>query len=415
MRTLARGQFSRRQVLGSATAVAAAAIVGRAAPALSSTAQIDIVHLFSGETHPMQKVINAFNAKQSGVNAISRQEGTTYEAITQKAMTGIAAGKPPALMTTGWKLASFAKRTLGAQDINKIYGARASEIVSNYPESILKLVAVDGALVGVPWAMSTPVLYINMDLWRQAGLDPDNLPTTVEALYPAARQLQDRTGKAGLIYEVNEWLPQAFIQNAGGDVLDAEGRPVMDSDAAVHAITRFIEPKQKGFWQPVGISEMVTAFQSGAIGVMASSSARQSGVRAQAKFDLKLIEMPGIEGHKRRMNSGGNFLAVYARDKEQQQAALEFLKFCGTPEAITIWSETGYLNTSVHKLPVPPGQEASYKQLAGGLTAETIWPGARGFEALKAHIDWISRIVNEAVSVRDGLRGSKEAVAKLIA
>jgi multiple sugar transport system substrate-binding protein len=106
---------------------------------------------------------------------------------------------------------------------------------------------------------------------------------------------------------------------------------------------------------------------------------------------------------------------VLARAKDQQEAALEFLKFCATPEAMSLWLKTGYLNTTRHKLPIPAGQEPAYAQLADGLTAETIWPGPRGLEALKVHIDWISRIVNRSVTVGDGLKGSKEAVTKLIA
>ena len=51
----------------------------------------------------------------------------------------------------------------------------------------------------------------------------------------------------------------------------------------------------------------------------------------------------------------------------------------------------------------------------GGLTSETIWPGARGLEVLTVHIDWISKIVNGAVSVPDGLRGDRAAIEKLIA
>jgi len=42
------------------------------------------------------------------------------------------------------------------------------------------------------------------------------------------------------------------------------------------------------------ISEMIASFQAGAIGVMASSSARQSGVRQAASFDLRLLQMPGL-------------------------------------------------------------------------------------------------------------------------
>jgi len=396
------------------TALALPAILVAGA-ARSADARIDFVHLFSGADHPVQKVIAAFNAKKTGVTVVSRQEGTTYEAITTKAMAGIAAGRPPAIMTTGWKLADFARKTLGAQDLAAIYGAeRTAGLMANFKPGLKEICTIGGTLIGVPWAMSTPVLYVNMSLWKQAGLDPAQVPDTVEALYPLAKQLQDRTGKQGLIYEVNEWLPQTFIQNAGGDVITADGRPAMDSAAAIAGIEAFVAPKRQGIWNVLSISEMVTGFQAGAIGVMASSSARQSVVREQARFELALFQMPGLAGHPRRMNSGGNFLAVYATNREQQDAAYSFFEHVASAEGFRPWLATGYMNVTVHDLP-SQGNEAAHAQLAGGLTSETIWPGARGLEALQAHIEWISRIVNGAVTVPEGLRGSRQAVERLIA
>jgi multiple sugar transport system substrate-binding protein len=410
--TIANRLMGRRVALKTAGG-AAAAVLTASQPARSANASIDIVHFFSGADHPMELVIKAFNAKNLGVTAVSRQEGTTYEAITQKAMAGIAAGRPPAVMTTGWKLAAFAKNTLGAQDIRQ-FGADGNAILANYKESAVKLVTIDGSVMGIPWALSTPVLYVNLEHWKAAGLDPAVMPETIEDLYAKLAQLQQKTGKSALAYEINEWEPQAFIQNAGGDVLDANGKPVMDSAAAVYGMQKFVEARLKNLWKPIGLSEMLTAFQAGALGAMVSSSARLSGIKAQAAFEIKLAKMPGLEGRPRRMNSGGNFLSILARNKEQQAAALQFLKFCATAEAMKLWLGTGYLNTTKHELPIPAGQEAAYAQLADGLTPETVWPGARGLEALKAHIDWISRIVNGSVSVPDGLKGSKEAVAKLL-
>ena len=406
--------FGRRGALRLAGGGATAAVLVGSGPARSANASIDIVHFFSGADHPMELVIKAFNQKNLGITAVSRQEGTTYEAITQKAMAGMAAGRPPAVMTTGWKLASFAKHTLGAQDI-RTAGAEGNAILENYKPDVIKMVTVDGAVMGIPWALSTPVLYINMDHWKAAGLDPAAIPTTVEDLYAKLAVLQQKTGKSALAYEVNEWEPQAFIQNAGGDVLDANGKPVMDSPAAVYGMQKFVEAKTRGLWKPIGLGEMLTAFQAGALGAVVTSSARLSGIKAQSAFEIKLAKMPGLEGKPRRMNSGGNFLAILARNKEQQAAALQFLKFCATPEAMKLWLATGYLNTTKHDLPMPPGQEAAYAQLADGLTPETVWPGARGLEALKVHIDWISRIVNGSAPVAEGLKSSKDAVAKLLA
>ena len=109
------------------------------------------------------------------------------------------------------------------------FGADGTAIMDNYKESVVKLVTIEGTVVGIPWALSTPVLYINMDHWKAAGLDPAVIPNTVEDLYAKLAQMQQKTNKAALGYEVNEWEPQAFIQNAGGDVLDANGKPVMDT------------------------------------------------------------------------------------------------------------------------------------------------------------------------------------------
>src|SRR3984893_4314937 len=112
----------------------------------------------------------------------------------------------------------------------------------------------------------------------------------MEELYPMVRQLQERTGKQGLCYEVNEWLPQSFIQNAGGDGVAAEEKPVMDSPAAVKVIEAFVQPRRDNLWRVMTIPEMLAAFQAGAIGVMASSPAPQSGVRPEGKFELGRIQ-----------------------------------------------------------------------------------------------------------------------------
>ena len=408
-------RVSRRRFTLTASAVLAApALLPR--ESLGADLKIDFVHLWSGADHPVQKVIAGFNAKNTGVTVVSRQDGTTYETITQKAMSSIAAGRGPAVMTTGWKLGDFARKTLGAQDFRQIFGPERTEaLLAKFRPQVRPLASVGGVPIGLPWSMSTPVLYINQALWTAAGLDPQAEPKTVEELYPMVRQLQERTGKQGLIYEVNEWLPQAFIQNAGGDVIDGDGKPVMDSAAAIKGIEAFVQPKRDNLWKPMTISEMVASFQSGAIGVMASSSARQSGVRQAASFDLRLLQMPGLAGHPRRMNSGGNFLAVYSKVKEQQEGAYKFMEYIASKEGFELWLATGYLNVTTNDIPVRPGNEAAHAQMEGGLTSETIWPGARGLEALTVHIDWITKIVNGAVSVPDGLRGSREAVEKLIA
>ena len=79
---MSRTVSRRRLTLATAAAAAAPALLPRAS--LGADARIDFVHLWSGADHPVQKVIEAFNAKGTGVTVISRQDGTTYETITQR-------------------------------------------------------------------------------------------------------------------------------------------------------------------------------------------------------------------------------------------------------------------------------------------------------------------------------------------
>jgi hypothetical protein len=74
---------SRRCFTFAAAALAAPVVLPRAS--LGDDVKVDLVHTFSGADHPVQRVIRAFNDKASGVTVVSRQDGTTYEAITQKA------------------------------------------------------------------------------------------------------------------------------------------------------------------------------------------------------------------------------------------------------------------------------------------------------------------------------------------
>ena len=207
---------------------------------LGNDVKVDLVHLFSGAEHPIQKVIKAFNDKGTGVTVVSRQDGTTYETITQKAMSAIAAGRGPAMMTTGWKLGDFARKTLGAQDFRQIFGAdRTEALLAKFRPQVRPLAAIGGVPIGLPWSMSTPVLYINQSLWTAAGLDPRPSPRPSKNSIPWCASSRRRPASRASATR-SRWLPQAFIQNAGGDVIDADGKPVMDSAAAVKGIEAFV-------------------------------------------------------------------------------------------------------------------------------------------------------------------------------
>lgn len=411
-------EISRRGLLAGSAALAATFSIGTR-PALSSDATIEISSIW-GPDKPFQKVVDAFNALQTGVTVTNRFDGD-YETATAKALAGIAAGKPPAMMTTGWKFGYYARRTLGARDLFEIDSARAEAIMANFVPSLKPLVTIDDAVIGLPWAMSTPITFINSALWQEAGLD-DNLPEYPDTdwLYDAARALdaalkgKHGTYRSALALSNNEWTSQSFIQNAGGFIIDPDGKLALNSPEAVRGMELFCQPAHEGLWIPVSGKEQDAAFESGALAICTTSSTRAASFPFGAAKAIT-ARFPGIPGQERRMNSGGNFLAVYARNDEQAKASLAFLDFCASAEGQKIWSEVGYLNTSVHDIPlINDFMKPAAGQLQDGLTAETIWPGKRGLEGQAIWRKWVSRMLLKEVDVAAGLGGAHDELATVL-
>jgi multiple sugar transport system substrate-binding protein len=281
--------LSRRHFTMAAAALAAPALLPRIA--LASDVQIDLMHPFPGADHPIQRLIKAFNGKGNGVTVSGRRDGTTYEAITRKAMASIAAGRGPALMVTGWKLGDFAHRILGAHDFREIFGAgRTDALLARFRPTVRPFGYVDGVPIGLPWSMSAAALATN----------PALAPSTVEQLYPLLRRLQDRPDDQVVCQQAVEWRPRALLKNASGAVIEVDGKPMRDGPAAA--------PRRADTsWNAMTLPRLLMSGFAG---------------RDRAAFD-------------------GNFLAVYSKVKEQQEGAYRFMDFATSREGFAIWRASG--------------------------------------------------------------------------
>ncbi|WP_428924852.1 extracellular solute-binding protein [Marinibacterium sp. SX1] len=407
--------LTRRQALAGMTGLTAATILPRRALAADVTVTVSSPW---GADRPFQQVVDAFNAKGTGVQVVNRMDGN-YQEMATKALASIASGRPPEMMITGWKFGYFAERTLGARDFNEIDETRARSIIGQFKPQVHELVTFDGKLIGLPWAMSTPVTWINMDLWREAGLD-EAIPMDVshDWIMEQARVIEDRLGggnhptyRSAMDLSNNEWTSQAYIQNAGGYILQGD-RVTCDSPEAAAGMEAFAAPVQAGLWKNLDYRAQAQAQIGGAIAIVTTSSARSEAL-ANSEFEFKDVMFPSLNGN-RNMNSGGNFLAIYARDQELAQASMAFLEFCASKEGQEIWSKVGYLNTSVHDIAPLPLQDAAYAQLAQGLTAETIWPGERGLEGQDVWRQWVARMVEGETSPVVALSRAQAELQQLI-
>ena len=96
--------------------------------------------------------------------------------------TNAAAGKTPALVQVGWSYREYFANNFEysqPQDIIDNLSKEDSSFISDkFEENIYNLAtANDGSQVGLPYSLSVAVIYLNMDILNEAGVNKDELKT----------------------------------------------------------------------------------------------------------------------------------------------------------------------------------------------------------------------------------------------
>jgi len=213
----------------------------------------------------------------------------------------------------------------------------------------VKLTERDGKIQGLAYVFSTPTLFYNANLFRQAGLDPATPPKTWEEVKAAGEQIKQRTGTDGVYIGCIEldWCTQGLLYSAGGRVMDESRNRVTFADAPSVEWFRFWQSMVKvGAHPNLSEQQATEAFQAGKLAMLLQTSAVQSSLlsAAKGKFEVRATGQPAFGSRTVVPVNSGSALAILAKEPEKQRAAWELMKFLTSERAFTIiTSEIGYL------------------------------------------------------------------------
>ena len=202
-----------------------------------------------------------------------------------------------------------------------------------------------GRQYGIPFETNTLVLFYNVDLFQEAGLDPNKPPKTWEELTSYAAKLT-KDGVFGLsICAVAseegtfQWLP--FLQQNGGDIFH------LDSPAAIEALQLWVDWIQKGYVSKEIVnmdqwSGVRPQFQNGVAAMMINGPWCVKPIRDEVPdLNWKVAPLPGRK--KQASAMGGVDFGIIKKAKNAD-AAWEFIKWLYKPENITeFWQKFGTL------------------------------------------------------------------------
>lgn len=384
---------------------------------------------FGGQT--IKDLIAAFEAKNPDIKVEDKFQPNVYTGLLQNLQAALAAGKPPAVAQIGYNYVEYVASNfpyMPVEDAVKL-DAADKDYLNNFLPNILDLAKAKGKLVGVPYAVSDPVLYYNADLLAQAGLDPNKPPQTWTELVAAARTVKEKTGAYGLYVQEagDNWTQQGLMESNGARMLttkDGKARAAFNVPASLdvyQTLADMVLRDQSALHATT--EEGFQAFAAGKVAYYIGTIARRSAIEGAAKFKAAAAPFPVFGNNPRRIPAGGNCLVIFAKDPEQQKAAWRFVKFLESPEALAIWTKgTGYIPPRKGMMDDPAlkpflDQNPMMKAAIAEMDSVVPWvsfPGANGLQAEQALVDARDAILGGKKTPSQALTDAEGTVNKLL-
>ncbi|MEL7280186.1 MAG: ABC transporter substrate-binding protein [Pseudomonadota bacterium] len=226
----------------------------------------------------------------------------------------------------------------------------------NYTDAMLDLGRIDGVQYGIPFNASVIQWYYNADLFREAGLDPDNFPSDWDGLINAAQKI-DALGDDIMpmfmwLINGDDWGFQTLILQQGGRMMSDDGQAVAfhENGHAVEAmkLARRLH-MEGGLRTDLDRDTQFAAFTEGRMGLwgLSPAGARNMQERVGDAFDLRSHPFTVWNDAEGKLPTGGNAAIITTQDPEKIAAAWEYIKFVSGPRGQQVTAEiTGYLPTN---------------------------------------------------------------------
>jgi multiple sugar transport system substrate-binding protein len=217
-------------LLTACSSASPSAAPGSAAASASAEPGADLTILIGSSGDAETDIVKSLVAEWSAGSGVNAEVKVAAD-LNQELSQGFSSDKPPDL----FYLSTDQMAAYAATDSLEPYAESLSNADDFYP-NLREAFSYNGQFMCAPKDFSTLALIINEDMWADAGLTDDDIPTTWEELASVAEQLTT-DDHVGLGYGPEVQRIGVFMAEAGGAFIDADGTTaVVDSPENVEAL-----------------------------------------------------------------------------------------------------------------------------------------------------------------------------------
>jgi len=381
-------------------------------------------------------MVDAFQKKYPDVTI--EYDGIAWENTRQQLLLEAASGNPPcaAQVAAPW-IGQFASSGAIAPLEDKV-----GDLLPNYVPGVVDSYTFPGPDAtahtwGLPWVAVHDTIFYNTELMRRANLDDTKLPQTIDEFYAVVSAIAKlgKDDKGNRIWgyvtstdrsELTANIFNAWLFNFGGDVLDDEGKVIINNEAGVAALT-FLKKLVDDGIMPAGFPfrdqyQVLGQYQAG--GFSDGSYARDvlrnvsgKGTEFDKDFNVALrpSNLPNPEDPGSHQAIFHHHTLVLFNQCQHPEEALNFIKFLSTDPEITLYYAQG---SSLFPLYKPALSDAFYSQDEYAKTFQEGLAGAKLYGISKTPqyaqaVDFVAIAVSKALSGGDPKQALDEAAANL--
>ncbi|WFS60903.1 ABC transporter substrate-binding protein [Pseudodesulfovibrio thermohalotolerans] len=377
------------------------------------TLEYPYAFMFS-EVH--NRIIEAFEAKNPDIHVEIRSTYDSYEDATQNVLRQAMTGNTPDITFQGLnRFRIFVDRGI-AQPLGRFIKQEKDISAEGFHEGMINSGRFKNDIYALPFAISLPIAYYNMDLARKAGYTEETLPKTWDEVIAYAAKV-DALGDEvdGMFFDygiTGNWLFQALVFSQGGAMLTPDEKKVaFDGPEGKWAMNTFRDMITKGKQPNSSRKASKTNFVTGKTGCYFTSTSTLAAFNKSigGLFELKTVPFPSVKPGG-TLPAGGNGVLMLTKDKEKQEAAWRVIKFwCGPEGAEIVARYTGYM--PANQLAVKNLKEF-YEKNPNNLTAVkslplmTGWyafPGANGLKITDVIYEGMESLATGKTTDADGV------------
>ena len=351
----------------------------------------------------MEKIYPLFQKAHPGIEVKFRATYDNYEDGTNTVLREAVADKLPDVTFQGLnRQAALVEKGI-ARSLEPFIAKEKNMSKEGYHQAMLDLGTFGGEVHGLPFAVSLPVGYYNMDALKKAGIT--TLPKTWDEVVTNCGKLRSAGYKNPLFWGWNitgNWFFQALMWSQGEPIMK-DGKVNFDGPAGLTALETMKKLFRGCKMLNLPTGDAGRPFVAGEVAMhFWSTSAVGAIERAKGDFELRTGEFPGIGTPPKGLPAGGNsaMLVSTSKDPEEIEAAWKFLKFCTSGVgAAAVAETTGYMppNKAANELLADfysknPNKQTAVRQ-AGLLREWIAYPGKKSLAMTQVIYDYTESIV----------------------